>query len=128
MYQNILISCNYTVIWPNILTVYRQWSHLKKKKKVIFLFQLSTIFQNIFEAFMLFLIMLSIFSMLAKFYFFRLEVIFEKHSEPTLLNKVAASSKQKHSQWKKTFLKSVKWFKDMAYNLTWKVMSKCDAI
>lgn len=55
-------------------------------------------FQNIFEAIMLFLMMLSIFSMLAKFYFFRLEVIFENHSEPMLLNKVAASSKQKHSQ------------------------------
>lgn len=29
-------------------------SSQKKKKKVIFLFQLSTIFQNIFDAFMLF--------------------------------------------------------------------------
>lgn len=36
MYQNILISCDYTVIWPNILTVYCQWSHLKKKKKKSF--------------------------------------------------------------------------------------------
>lgn len=57
---------------------------------------------------MVFLKMLSTFSMLAKFHFFRLKVIFENHSEPRLVNKVASSLKQKHPQQNKTFLKSGK--------------------
>lgn len=94
-----LTSCNENVC-PNILKrntimidTSHHYSHLGEK--VIFLLQPSAIFQNIFEAFMLFLKMFSTFSMLAKFHFLRLKVIFENHSEPRLVNKVALQLKTK---------------------------------
>ena len=64
-----LTSCNENVC-PNILKrntimidISHHYSHLGEK--VVFLLQPSAIFQNIFEAFMLFLKMFSTFSMLA---------------------------------------------------------------